>query len=347
MPQLAETDFDTFLSHNSRDKGPARELKRKLESREITVWFDEDQLRPGLPWQPLIQQGIECAGSVIVAIGSAGIGAWHDEETQAALVVAHRSQRPVIPVLLPGGPEPDGLSLFLQNRTWVDLRSGFDDERISGLIWGITGRKPAGTGALIEQPAKAIRWVLVAGSGGMTPRPQKMEETCTIIGTELAKAGFGLVTGGWDGVDHYVARAFSQEIQKDDAPLSTRLVQVMQEGSTPEFPAGRLHLRKSDEEAWRHSIERADAVLLVGGMGGTYQTGKWALQSGKPVLPLADTRGSLGLHADAYRFYFDTLQRWELNPASKKLTREQFEDLAGAAPRVGRTAVRLLRTVLP
>jgi hypothetical protein len=40
----AQSDFDVFLTHNSKDKPTARELKRVLEARRLTVWFDEDQL---------------------------------------------------------------------------------------------------------------------------------------------------------------------------------------------------------------------------------------------------------------------------------------------------------------
>ena len=65
---VCRTGFDTFLTHNSNDKPIVRELKRVLEARGLTVWFDEDQLRPGLIWQPLLEQGLQRAGSVIVAL---------------------------------------------------------------------------------------------------------------------------------------------------------------------------------------------------------------------------------------------------------------------------------------
>ena len=44
-------------------------------------------------------------------------------------------------------------------------------------------------------------------------------------------------------------------------------------------------------------------------------------QQGKPVFPLADTRGPLGTHDDAYKFYFATLRDWSRNPASRRLTK--------------------------
>ena len=53
------SDFDVFLSHNSKDKPIVRELKQALTARKLTVWFDEDELRPGLAWQPLLEQGLQ------------------------------------------------------------------------------------------------------------------------------------------------------------------------------------------------------------------------------------------------------------------------------------------------
>jgi hypothetical protein len=77
-----------------------------------------------------------------VLIGKDGLGPWEDEEMQGALVIAARTMRPCIPVLLPGASAQPQLPMFLVNRTWVDLRAGFSDEGLTRLVWGITGRKP-------------------------------------------------------------------------------------------------------------------------------------------------------------------------------------------------------------
>jgi TIR domain len=90
---MNEQDIDAFLSHNSEDKATARELKRVFEARKLTVWFDEDQLRPGVNWQPLLEQGLERAGSVIVALGGSGMARWQSQETQVATVRTRYSDR--------------------------------------------------------------------------------------------------------------------------------------------------------------------------------------------------------------------------------------------------------------
>jgi hypothetical protein len=134
--------FDVFLSHSSHDKPAVRQLKAMVVKHELAVWLDEDQLQPGIPWQPLLERGIKSSRSVAVLIGNDGIGPWESEEMRAALQVAVQDGCPVIPVLLPGATRAPELPLFLANRTWVDLRNGLTDEGMAKLVWGITGRKP-------------------------------------------------------------------------------------------------------------------------------------------------------------------------------------------------------------
>ena len=136
--------FDVFLSHNSKDKAVVRELRDQLAAHGLSVWYDEDELRPGIPWQQLLEDGIRNSQSVVVIVGHDGMGPWEDEEMRAALTLAVKDKRAVIPVLLPGSAQPE-LPLFLRNRTWVDLGAGIADEaNISRLIWGITGKKAGG-----------------------------------------------------------------------------------------------------------------------------------------------------------------------------------------------------------
>jgi SAM-dependent methyltransferase len=134
--------FDVFLSHNSNDKPAVRDLKQKLEGKKLKVWLDEDELRPGIPWQRLLEDGIGDSGSVAVLVGKDGLGPWEDEEMRAALEIAVQDKRPVIPVLLPGAPAEPKLPSLLKSRTWVDFREGYDDSRLGKLVWGITGRRP-------------------------------------------------------------------------------------------------------------------------------------------------------------------------------------------------------------
>ncbi|MHC4298282.1 MAG: TIR domain-containing protein [Planctomycetota bacterium] len=133
--------FDVFLSHNGKDKAAVRALAAKLREHEIKVWLDDDQLIPGRPWQPLLEKGIRESAAGAVLVGGDGVGPWEDEEMQALLALAVSKKKPVIPVLLLGAPEKPELPGFLSNRTWVDLRAGFEKDGLDKLIWGITGEK--------------------------------------------------------------------------------------------------------------------------------------------------------------------------------------------------------------
>jgi hypothetical protein len=137
----ASLPFNVFLGHNSKDKPAVKELKKRLVSQDLIVWYDEDELRPGIPWQPLLEEGIKSSASVAVLVGKDGIGPWENEEMQAALQLAVRDKRPLIPVLLPGAPTQPELPMFLLNRTWVDLRGGYSADGLAKLVWGITGNK--------------------------------------------------------------------------------------------------------------------------------------------------------------------------------------------------------------
>jgi mannitol/fructose-specific phosphotransferase system IIA component (Ntr-type)/phosphotransferase system HPr-like phosphotransfer protein len=142
MPETQGIQNDVFLSHNSKDKAVVRELKRQLVARGLSVWLDEDELRPGVPWQQLLELGIQNSKSVVVVVGQDGLGPWENEEMQAALILAVGNGRPVIPVLMPGAQIKPKMPMFLGNRTWVDLGTDLNDDAVGRLVWGITGAKP-------------------------------------------------------------------------------------------------------------------------------------------------------------------------------------------------------------
>ena len=150
-------EFHVFLSHNSHDKESIRTLKILLEDRGIKCWHDEDELRPGMPWQRLLEEGIRKSKSVVVAVADSGLGPWEEEEMNAALLLAVRKKIPVIPILLPETNSAPALPMFLYNRTWVDLRGGYTPEGIDRLIWGITGIKRGDDDGPASEPLELVR----------------------------------------------------------------------------------------------------------------------------------------------------------------------------------------------
>lgn len=132
-------EFDVFLCHNWEDKPAVRQLAQQLRERGLRPWLDERELRPGLPWQRVLEDQIQSIPAAVVIVGSR-VSPWQDQELAAFLRQFNKRRCPVIPVLLPGAERPD-LPVFLDSMTWVDL-AATDPDPLDQLEWGITGRRP-------------------------------------------------------------------------------------------------------------------------------------------------------------------------------------------------------------
>jgi GTPase SAR1 family protein len=136
--KIATGDFDVFLCHHGVDKTPVKKIGEQLKERGILPWLDEWELRPGIPWQRLLEERIEQIKSAAVFVGKNGIGPWQQLELEAFLREFANRGCPVIPILLPDAPDEPQLPRFLKGMTWVDFRSQ-DPDPMERLIWGITG----------------------------------------------------------------------------------------------------------------------------------------------------------------------------------------------------------------
>lgn len=138
--------YDVFLSHNSADKPAVEILAEKLVDTGLNPWLDKWNLIPGEPWQEELEAALDACQTVAVFLGPTGISPWENEEMRSALEErVHDKSRRVIPVLLPGAPEPKDRPLprFLRRMTWVDFRDGLDDEvAFQRLVAGIRGVAP-------------------------------------------------------------------------------------------------------------------------------------------------------------------------------------------------------------
>lgn len=140
-PAEAKKAFDVFLCHNSSDKPAVRELADQLRERGLSVWLDEEQLRPGMPWQVALEKQIGTIKAAAVCIGESGVGPWQQLEMRAFLSELLRRNAPVIPVILSSaGDATPELPIFLRQVTWVDLRRDSPDP-YKQLAYGITGEK--------------------------------------------------------------------------------------------------------------------------------------------------------------------------------------------------------------
>ncbi|HLZ81567.1 MAG TPA: TIR domain-containing protein, partial [Ktedonobacteraceae bacterium] len=143
--KIETEDFDVFLCHNGEDKAAVKKIGVKLKEWGILPWLDEWELRPGLPWQPLLEQQIKQIKSAAVFVGKNGRGPWQDMELYAFLrrFTKRDEKGPVIPVILADCANEPELPAFLEGMTWVDFRKQEPDP-MERLVWGITGVRELG-----------------------------------------------------------------------------------------------------------------------------------------------------------------------------------------------------------
>ena len=114
-------------------------------------------------------------------------------------------------------------------------------------------------------------------------------ETARGLGSELADHGFGLSTAGRSGVETIAAEAYARRVVELDRPLEDCLVQALHMDEPDSFLAGELEFFEAEDEARHHAIQRAGAVVCIGGDDSIHGAVEHAAQLGKHVLPLADT----------------------------------------------------------
>lgn len=132
--------YDAFLSHNTKDKPAVRRLVDALEALGLNIYFDERDIRPGIPAQDQLEEALKLSKTVVVVIGLEGLGRWQTPEVRTAINQQIKRNTPVIPVLLPGVPDNVEMPGFLQNNTWVSFKKGLDDkDTLNRLYFGITG----------------------------------------------------------------------------------------------------------------------------------------------------------------------------------------------------------------
>ncbi len=131
-------EYDVFLSYNWRDKDAVRTIARQLRDRGLRPWMDERQLRPGVLWQPELEEIIARVPAAAVIIG-AQRGHWQTREIYAFIEQSVSRGCAIVPVLLPDADTAD-LPVFLKGLTWVHLAVREPDP-IDQLVWGVTGQQ--------------------------------------------------------------------------------------------------------------------------------------------------------------------------------------------------------------
>jgi predicted Rossmann-fold nucleotide-binding protein len=170
-------------------------------------------------------------------------------------------------------------------------------------------------------------WVLVAGTGRQHELPASICALAKAIGSSLGDHAYGLVVGGWPGVDHVTSSAYADAVKRRGVALSDNLIQVVgaqrpiifPEGTGyPDFKGGHVVVVPQGAREWIEAIKYCDAVILLGGEGGTLETFHYALQEQRPVFPVFSTGG------DAKKAFEDCIERWDTLPF-EGISRSDFE----------------------
>lgn len=298
-----------FVSYRRLDQpNLVRQLVSQLEAEfgRESVFCDVDDIPIGTTFGGRIEKALRQAQIVLSVVGPewcgnpsriANAGDWIRMETETALGL--RKQGTVlIPVLANGGKLPA-------------------KEQIPQSLWPlfeVNGRQV--NDASFDTDIKLLvadirqwmekRWILVTGTGVGTILPKAVESAARQLGQMLARSNFGLVTGGWPGVDLIVAQEFVQTLASLRTDYGDALLQVIPENKKFLFPSGRIERLATEREAWGRTVRRSHAVIVIGGKGGAYDTAQMGLGAGIPVIPLEFT--SVEGHDDAKQVWLEMSQ---------------------------------------
>ncbi|MFN6461484.1 MAG: toll/interleukin-1 receptor domain-containing protein [Nostoc sp. DedVER02] len=161
--------------------------------------------------------------------------------------------------------------------------------------------------------------ILVAGTGGFNI-PNEINWCAQKLGEKIAEYNYNLITGGWDGVDYVVADKFAEKITQQDIRLTDKLTHVVPRGKQPVFKGGKVEYTESGINEWLDCLRYSDLVILLGGVGGTYNTYLYAKQEKIPVIPIVCTNG------DAKRVFDEMLANWD-SKLMANISPEKFKSL--------------------
>jgi len=136
--------WDVFLSYRSPDRNEVEEVAKKLVEMGLRVWWDEQEIPPGARYMDHMWEGLKSSFATIVFISPATVGNWQEMEAMAAIATQVAEKRPVLPVFLPGIPDPNKVDLgFLGLNSRAVFENTVTEQRVLNRIyWGITGNKP-------------------------------------------------------------------------------------------------------------------------------------------------------------------------------------------------------------
>ena len=174
--------------------------------------------------------------------------------------------------------------------------------------------------------------ILVVGTTFAVTLPwyRQFRRLADMVGRDLARNGFGLITGNTPGVDRIVAKAFWAEcLRQGEAPEAAYLQLWLPHFQRGYFLPGEgfcapseCVVRLSEYDDWiEQAIGRAGAAVMIGGRSGSLGIARRFIDAGKPVLPIPFVRGG------ARAVFHEILRTWCEAPVPG-LSQTQFLSLA-------------------
>lgn len=135
--------YDLFLSYNSLDRNEVHAIRQQLVNlpQALNGFLDSESLTLGKRWFEEIEDSLLNSRAIAVFYGQNGLGRWQNLEMILALDLQANPHADilVIPVLLPGA-NLNKAPRFLLLNSYLDLRSGYDQQSLSRLVQHVLGQ---------------------------------------------------------------------------------------------------------------------------------------------------------------------------------------------------------------
>lgn len=133
-----------FISYSHADSAFVTELHRRLRQRQVTVWLDREELRPGMKITKEISHALRSCDGLIAVLSKHSIGAkWLQYE--GAYFAGAGKEKPIIPLVIDLEAKKVSHELpFVGDRLHLDFSSSSFDEGLNKLEEAIRSMNESG-----------------------------------------------------------------------------------------------------------------------------------------------------------------------------------------------------------
>jgi hypothetical protein len=124
LEHISKQRPQVFVSYASADSMAAKVIVERLRSRDLNVWLDADELRPGDHWAESIRTAISASAYFLLLLSKKSVqSSWMIHEVEAALKELQSRDVTFVPVLLEDCDIPPSLAIY----QCFDMRSGVEE----------------------------------------------------------------------------------------------------------------------------------------------------------------------------------------------------------------------------